>query len=67
MAPPDLSGLRWGPDEGGGGKALPDLLLGSSQVLLQLPTPEKVEKSMNFPELSLQSFLIFPAPKSGRH
>ena len=26
MAPPDLSGLRWGPDEGGGDKALPDLL-----------------------------------------
>ena len=26
MAPPDLSDLRWGPDEGGGDEALPDLL-----------------------------------------
>ena len=26
MAPPDLSDLRWGPDQGGGEEALPDLL-----------------------------------------
>ena len=26
MAPPDLSGRSWGPDQGEGGEALPDLL-----------------------------------------
>ena len=43
---------------------LSPILLGSSHVLLQLLTPVKVEKSANFPELSLQSSLILPALKA---
>ena len=60
MAPPDLSGLRWGPDQGGGDKAFPDLL----KALLTLPIQgcilAKVDMSVDPPEMSqwLPSLLV---------